>query len=76
MNKPAAMNPDDQVLEFGYINYRGEYDVRRVIPWHIWFGATEYHTTPQWFMRAMDLDKGDYRDFALTDIKHFDEPTT
>lgn len=58
----------DQILEFGYVNYKGEYSVRRVIPWHVWFGATEYHTEPQWFLRAWDEAKDDYRDFAMNDM--------
>lgn len=41
---------------------------RRVIPHHIWFGVTDWHSQPQWFLQALDLDKGEIRDFAMVDM--------
>jgi hypothetical protein len=35
----------------------------------MWFGATEWHPKPQWFLHAVDVEKGEARDFAMADIK-------
>lgn len=59
----------DTLLEFGYTNYKGEYAVRRVVPQHIYFGHTEYHPANQWLMHAFDVDKGEFRDFAMADMR-------
>lgn len=51
-----------------YTNYRGEQSIRKIIPSDVpQFLATEHHLEPQWIMRAWDIDKGAYRDFALRD---------
>jgi hypothetical protein len=60
----ASGNP----LHFGYVNYRGEYSKRRATPISFEFGESEYHTSPQWLMRAVDHDKGEIRQFALNDM--------
>lgn len=57
-------------LHFDYKNYRGEINYRRAVVQKIEFTSTEYHTDPQWIMRAFDLDKGDFRDFAMRDMKN------
>ena len=58
-----------------YTNWRGETSVRRIVPWNsaggnkaMWFGTTDWHPGPQWFVSAYDLDKEDFRDFAQADI--------
>ena len=53
----------------GYTNYRGEYRQRRIRPLTIWFGATEWHEGEQWFLSALDLEKGSARYFALKDVE-------
>jgi hypothetical protein len=35
---------------------------------NIWFGSTEWHPEPQWFLGAFDLDNGKWRDFAMKDM--------
>lgn len=54
-------------LRFGYANYRGERSVRYATPRRWWFGSTEYHPEPQWIMTALDHDKDQLRDFAVSD---------
>lgn len=54
-------------LRFSYTNYRGVPSVRYATPKRWWFGSTEYHPDPQWIMSAMDHDKGQMRDFAVSD---------
>lgn len=51
-----------------YRNHRGEVSRRTVLPRDLWFGATEWHLEPQWFLRAFDLDRNATRDFAMRDM--------
>lgn len=62
----ASSNPE--YLKFSYRNWKGETGVRTVAPTQIWYGATEYHPEKQWFLKALDLDKDEERDFALADF--------
>jgi len=61
----------DTPLCFTYRNYRGEVAERRVIPGEFYWGNTEFHEEDQWMLRAYDLDKESYRDFAVRDILSF-----
>lgn len=54
-----------RILEFGYTNHKGIYAKRRVLPAHIYHGTSKYYMERQWLLHAYDLDKKDYRDFAL-----------
>ncbi len=56
-------------LKFQYVNWRGEASWRVVIPLEIWFGRTEWHPVDQWFIKAIDIEKGEERDFALVDMR-------
>ena len=58
-------------LEFEYKNWKGETNIRKVIPYKNWFGSTEFHTEEQWFLHAFDVDKKEDRNFALKDIVKF-----
>lgn len=51
-----------------YTNWRGERRERVIEPRRVWFGATEHHPEPQWFLAALDVEKDQTRDFALRDI--------
>lgn len=62
----AAINANP--LTFPYTNWRGEHALRKVLPLRIWFGSTEWHPEPQWFLRALDIDKCEERDFAFSAI--------
>ena len=55
-------------LVFQYLNWRGEFATRRVHPKRVWYGSTEWHPEPQWFLEATDLEKGEVRDFAFNDM--------
>lgn len=59
-------------LRFLYTNWRGETGWRRVWPGRIWYGTTEWHKEPQRFLCALDIDKGEARDFALKNVKKFE----
>lgn len=64
---PSAMAGAPSV-EVWYVNYRGEPARRQITPLYPWFGATEWHPTPQWLLAVWDHEKAARRDFALTDI--------
>lgn len=59
---------DKKAITFSYKNWRGETSRRTVRPMELWFGSSEWHPQEQWFLHAMDLEKGEERDFALVDI--------
>lgn len=59
--------PQDHAI-INYTNWEGITADRKIQPLHIWFGATEYHKTPQFLLNAIDLDKDAERDFAMNDI--------
>ena len=60
----------DQIVEFKYINYKGEYSHRRVKIIAIEFTSTPYHQRSQFLLRGIDLDKEAERSFAMSDIYH------
>lgn len=51
-----------------YTNYRGETAERNVTPKRVWYGISEWHPVPQWFMTVFDHEKNADRDFALKDL--------
>lgn len=52
-----------------YTNWRGETRERVINPIKYWFGKTEFHPKPQWFVKAIDLEKNEERDFALNELR-------
>jgi len=58
-------------LRFEYKNWQGQTAVRTVMPIEVWYGKTEFHPDKQWFLRAMDVDKAEERNFAVRDIIKF-----
>lgn len=76
--RTAASRPAPQVVDseavadlvFWYRNYKGEERYRHARPISIRFDATEWHHTPQWLMRAIDLEKNEEREFAMKDMRH------
>ncbi len=66
--KPISFTwcPDMTVV---YTNYRGEAAQRVIRPISLRYGVSQYHTEPQWIMRALDLDRNVEREFALLDMK-------
>lgn len=41
---------------------------RRVLPIRIWYGSTDHHPEPQWFLHAFDIERGAVRDFAMRHV--------
>jgi len=60
-----------KALQFEYKNWEGITAVRKVKPIKIWWGVTQWHPKEQWFLKALDLEKNEERDFAVKDIMKF-----
>lgn len=58
-----------QKVKIIYTNWKGETRERLILPHHIYWGTTCYHPVEQWLMIATDLEKDEYRHFAMKDIK-------
>ena len=56
------------MVKVEYKNWKGETGIRSIIPLNIFYGNTEYHKEEQWLMKVWDLDKKDYRTYALRDV--------
>lgn len=57
-------------LTFMYINHRKQLAHRRVVPTGpMYWGTTEYYPEYQWLLPAYDLEKLDYRVFALNRMR-------
>jgi len=68
-------NPGEPTpFEFAYMNHRGEFSNRRVIPRAVAYGITDYHPQPGWFLIAHDLDKNEIRTFSLNGINDTRRP--
>jgi predicted DNA-binding transcriptional regulator YafY len=63
----------EHLVEIDYTNYQGMRSLRRVIPYEIRFGTNDWHLEPQWLLVGLDVDKGQFREFALKDM-HFWKP--
>jgi hypothetical protein len=61
-----------QVMKFRYKNWQGVVADRTARFEALLYTNTEWHRTPQWLVRAIDLDKGEVRLFALQDMVPLD----
>jgi hypothetical protein len=59
-----------QIASFDYVNYRGEKSHRKVTPLGLRFGTSKYHKESTFLLRALDLDKGEEREFAIRDMSN------
>jgi predicted DNA-binding transcriptional regulator YafY len=58
-------------LKIYYVNWEGKRAVRTVKPIKLWFGKTKWHPKEGWLLKAIDIEKGEERDFSVTDIIKF-----
>jgi predicted DNA-binding transcriptional regulator YafY len=56
--------------EFDYTNYKGETGKRRAQMICIFYGSNEWHKEEQWLLEAYDMDKRDFRFFAMSAMKN------
>lgn len=68
--QPAPGADIGQAVALTYTNWRGETSERTILPFSIWYGSTDWHPEPQWLLKAIDMEKGAERDFALKDFGH------
>lgn len=61
------------VVTILYTNYRGETATRRVLPSRLWFGSVQWHQDPQWLLDAWDVEKGELRSFAVSQIHQWQQ---
>jgi hypothetical protein len=66
--EPPVEGETYRFLQFIYKNYKGEVAERVVIPVGHWYGSTEWHPKKQFLLKAYDVRKAAYRDFALNDV--------
>lgn len=71
----TTMGQSVKELKFYYQNWRGEASIRSAIPLKIWYGSTKWHPQEQWFIKAIDTEKGEERDFALIDMRFINNET-
>ena len=69
---PEGLRPQlaiDGDIMFDYVNWRGERGQRRATgPYAIRYGTSEFHEKPQFLLSAVDLDRGQTREYALSDM--------
>jgi hypothetical protein len=75
VQRAVQVNPGD-IIRFNYTNYKLETEWRRAKVKHFWFGSSTYHTGEQWFCNAFCLDRNDYRNFALRDMREVSVATS
>lgn len=61
----------DREIYVIYRNWRGEVDLRHIVPQYIEWGTTEHHESPCWLLTVFDLDKDAQRTFAMNHILIF-----
>ena len=55
-------------LSFDYINWKGEESYRTVLVNYVYYGSTPQHEVEQWLVYCFDLNKKEWRTFALEHI--------
>jgi hypothetical protein len=53
------------IVQFEYVNHRGERATRTVRPIRLWFGSTAFHPEPGWLLECFDLDRMATRDYSM-----------
>lgn len=59
---------ENKQLRITYTNWKRETRERLIEPIEIWFGSTRWHPDEQWLLKAIDVEKQEERDFAMTQI--------
>jgi hypothetical protein len=55
----------DETVRMVYTNWRGETQVRTIIPRELRYGTTRWHKQPTYLLRAFDVDRREEREFDL-----------
>lgn len=62
------MSDPREIVTIDYTNWRGERSKRRIRPMSIAFANSRWHPSTQWILEAVDIEKGEMREFAMSDI--------
>lgn len=65
----------NKTVMIDYTNYRGERKQRQILPLRFYYGSTQHHIPQQYLCEAMDLEKGEVRTFALSNIHSWRQTT-
>lgn len=68
MKKLDLLDAIGTIVVFDYVNWKGVRSSRTVRVIRFYYGTSEYHYGPQFFMHGYDLDRDEKRDFAMQDI--------
>lgn len=60
-----------RVVSILYTNHRQETARRRIIPRRLRFGMSDWHPDPQWLLDAVDIEKDQWRTFAMRNIRQW-----
>jgi predicted DNA-binding transcriptional regulator YafY len=60
---------EGQTIRFRYSNWRGGVADRHARVIGLLYGSNEWHSEPQWLLKAYDIEKGAVRYFALRDME-------
>lgn len=66
------MIEENKTVTILYTNWKEETSKRTIIPHSIEFTSNQWHTQEQWILKAWDIEKEDYRHFAMKDIKKWE----
>lgn len=58
----------DRQVEIYYTNHRGERRKRIIVPRTILFENSAWHPGTQWILHAIDIERGEGREFAMKNI--------
>lgn len=62
------MNDNENSIPVLYKNWKGETSIRNIVPIAVRWGTSEWHREPQYLLSAFDVEKGDSREFALSEM--------
>lgn len=63
-------NKLQETIIFDYVNWKGEESERHAIVNFIYYGSTTQHEEEQWLVKCYDVEKKDWRTFALNDMSN------
>jgi predicted DNA-binding transcriptional regulator YafY len=64
---------DEKMVKILYTNWRGENRNRTITPIEggLYYGTSQWHTTPQWLLKAIDGETGETRCFAMDNVSQW-----
>lgn len=70
------MSETNKHIVINYTNWKNDTRDRVIEPINIWFGLSKWHPGNQWFLKALDVEKQEERDFPLFNINSSREYST